>query len=73
MKKKLTTHQLAIFSISVIIQDQVDSLGKKDIPACYLGSAQPDKKIIDRVLAGKFRVVYCSPEFIVNCNKIKEL
>lgn len=48
------------------VQDQVESLGEANIPACFLGSAQTDRTILNRLLADEFRLVYVSPEFMAN-------
>lgn len=38
--------------------DQATSLSDAGIPATYLGSAQSDKTIPQRIKAGEFKVVY---------------
>lgn len=36
----------------------------RNIPACFLGSAQSDKNsILDSLLAGKFKLAYMTPEW----------
>ncbi|CAD7942835.1 unnamed protein product [Amoebophrya sp. A120] len=37
-----------------------------ELRACYLGSAQRDKQIFDKVVDGQFDLVYASPEWILN-------
>lgn len=49
-----------------LMQDQVLALKVANIPACLLGSAQTDRTILDQVLAGDFRLVYVSPEYITS-------
>lgn len=59
---------LVISPLISLMQDQVQSLSVANISACYLGSAQADKHILDRILSNEFRLVYASPEYIVNAN-----
>lgn len=47
-----------------LMQDQVLALKVANIPACYLGSAQTDRNILDKVRSGEFHLVYVSPEYI---------
>ena len=48
------------------MRDQVRSLAARGVPACFLGSAQPDASVEARVLEGNrrpgYRVVYLCPE-----------
>uniref|UniRef100_A0AAG5CT68 ATP-dependent DNA helicase n=1 Tax=Anopheles atroparvus TaxID=41427 RepID=A0AAG5CT68_ANOAO len=46
-----------------LMEDQVLSLNVCNIPACLLGSAQRTNQLPD-IRAGKFRVVYLTPEYI---------
>lgn len=55
---------LVVSPLISLMQDQVRSLRVANIPACFLGSAQTDKTIVSRVLAGEFRLVYVSPEYV---------
>lgn len=34
-----------------------------NIPACFLGSAQSDKKVLADVFNRKYRIVYLTPEY----------
>jgi len=45
-----------------LMRDQVASMQKRGIPATFLGSAQTDLSMEQRVLAGDFRLVYMCPE-----------
>lgn len=55
---------LVVSPLISLMQDQVSALSVANIPACFLGSAQTDKNITSQVLAGDFRMVYASPEYI---------
>ncbi|XP_065095775.1 bifunctional 3'-5' exonuclease/ATP-dependent helicase WRN-like [Ochlerotatus camptorhynchus] len=46
-----------------LMEDQVLSLNLSNIPSCLLGSAQRANPIPD-IKAGKFRVVYLTPEYV---------
>lgn len=46
------------------MQDQVFALSVANIPACFLGSAQTDKNIAERIKNGEYRLVYASPEYL---------
>lgn len=54
---------LIISPLISLMQDQVLSLQQNNIPACYLGSAQQDKFIDEKIIAGLYRLVYACPEF----------
>lgn len=43
---------------------QVLSLNVSNIPACFLGSAQSDKKVLADVFNKAYRIVYVTPEYI---------
>jgi len=45
-----------------LMRDQVASMQTRGIPATFLGSAQEDSSMEQRVLAGDFRLVYSCPE-----------
>lgn len=47
-----------------LMQDQVNALNVANVPACFLGSAQMDRNITNQVIAGDFRLVYVSPEYL---------
>lgn len=57
---------LVISPLIALMEAQVMSLNDANIPACLVGSAQPDKQIISRIKNGQqeFRVIYSSPEFL---------
>lgn len=57
---------LVVSPLISLMQDQVQSLSVANISACFLGSAQTDRNILDRILSDEFRLVYASPEYIVN-------
>lgn len=46
-----------------LMQDQVLALNTANIPACFLGSAQT-ADVIPGIQAGKYRVVYMTPEYL---------
>lgn len=65
---------LVVSPLISLMQDQVRSLSVANIPACFLGSAQTDRSTDARALAGEFRLVYASPEYITNAtNWLKSL
>ena len=55
---------LVVSPLIALMQDQVNALEVVGIPACLLGTAQEDKRIIERVLNGEYRLVYVSPELL---------
>lgn len=55
---------LVISPLISLMQAQVIALNDAKIPACLVGSAQEDKNILTHIKAGKFKVIYSSPEFI---------
>ncbi|XP_039275960.1 Werner syndrome ATP-dependent helicase homolog [Nilaparvata lugens] len=66
---------LVISPLISLMQDQVLSLTMMNIPACFLGSAQSDKRnVVDGLLTNKYRVVYLTPEFCLGdyCQEILE-
>lgn len=46
---------------------QVSELTEAGIPACFVGSAQPDPNILSRIRKGEF-ILYSSPEFLQTTN-----
>lgn len=65
---------LVVSPLISLMQDQVRSLSVANIPACFLGSAQTQRDMDTRVLAGEFRLVYASPEYLTNStNWLKSL
>ncbi|XP_029831379.2 Werner syndrome ATP-dependent helicase [Ixodes scapularis] len=56
-----------------LMEDQVRGLAAANIPACLLGSAQSDKHAVtDGVEAGRYRLVYVTPEFAESGSAIFE-
>ncbi|XP_068210386.1 ATP-dependent DNA helicase RecQ-like [Palaemon carinicauda] len=54
-----------------LMQDQVLALQASNIEACFLGSAQTNKSnIYSDMFAGRYRVIYVTPEFIEACTDI---
>lgn len=54
---------LVISPLISLMEDQVLSLNLSNIPSCLLGSAQRANPVPD-IKAGKFRVVYLTPEYV---------
>lgn len=59
---------LVVSPLIALMQDQVMDLKARDIAACLLGSAQPDRDMPNRIKSGEFRLVYASPEFLNSPN-----
>lgn len=55
---------LVVSPLISLMQDQVNALTVANISACFLGSAQTDRSITGQVIAGDFRLVYVSPEYV---------
>lgn len=55
---------LVVSPLISLMQDQVNALSVANISACFLGSAQTDRSITSQVIAGDFRLVYASPEYL---------
>lgn len=55
---------LVVSPLISLMQDQVNALSVANIPACFLGSAQTDRNIESQVIAGDYRMVYASPEYV---------
>lgn len=55
---------LVVSPLISLMQDQVNALSVANIPACFLGSAQTDRNTLSQVIAGEFRMVYVSPEYL---------
>ena len=49
-----------------LMQDQVEKMQAQGIAACFLGSAQPDRSVDERVLAGEYALIYLTPEKLEN-------
>ncbi|XP_053688457.1 bifunctional 3'-5' exonuclease/ATP-dependent helicase WRN-like [Sabethes cyaneus] len=54
---------IVISPLISLMEDQVLSLNLSNIPACLLGSAQRANPLPD-IKAGKFRVIYLTPEYV---------
>lgn len=55
---------LVISPLIALMEDQVSDLTNLNIPACLVGSTQPDTNIVERICDGEFQLVYSSPEFL---------
>lgn len=55
---------LVISPLIALMQAQVITLNEANIPACLVGTAQPDKNILTRICSGQFNVIYSSPEYL---------
>uniref|UniRef100_A0A8C5MVB8 DNA 3'-5' helicase n=1 Tax=Leptobrachium leishanense TaxID=445787 RepID=A0A8C5MVB8_9ANUR len=53
---------IVICPLISLMEDQVLQLEMSNIPSCFLGSAQ-SKNVMHDVKAGKFKVIYMTPEF----------
>ncbi|XP_027454735.1 Werner syndrome ATP-dependent helicase isoform X3 [Zalophus californianus] len=53
---------LVISPLISLMEDQVLQLKMSNIPACFLGSAQP-KNVLEDIKSGKYRIIYITPEF----------
>ncbi|KAM6269951.1 bifunctional 3'-5' exonuclease/ATP-dependent helicase WRN [Porphyrio hochstetteri] len=59
-----TGHTAIVISPLIsLMEDQVLQLTMSEIPACLLGSAQSARNITQGVKAGRYRVIYMTPEF----------
>lgn len=57
---------LVVSPLISLMEDQVQALNLRNIPACYLGSAQSSKQVKDDAMAGKYMFVYVTPELAVH-------
>lgn len=55
---------LVITPLISLMRAQVKALNDAKIPACLVGSAQPDQRIIPKIEKGEFLLIYSSPEFL---------
>lgn len=55
---------LVVSPLISLMQDQVNALSVANISACFLGSAQTDRNVISQAIAGEYRLVYASPEYL---------
>ncbi len=56
---------IVISPLIALMQDQVEALKRKNIPAAYINSTvQPDKRIeiMNNFSSGKVKILYCTPE-----------
>lgn len=56
---------LVVSPLISLMQDQIISLTRNNISACLVGTAQTDKDIAKKIVAGQYRLVYACPEYIV--------
>lgn len=57
---------LVISPLIALMEAQLFDLEAAGIPACLVGSAQSDINILSRIKKGEFKLIYCSPEYLVN-------
>lgn len=55
---------LVVSPLIALMQAQVFDLNRANIPACLVGSAQPDPHILSRIHNGEFYIIYSSPEYL---------
>lgn len=55
---------LVISPLIALMEAQVFDLTKAGIPACLVGTAQPDPNILSRIQMGQFNIIYSSPEYL---------
>ena len=55
---------LVITPLIALMEAQVRSCEKANIPACLVGRAQPDPNILLRIQNGEFNIIYSSPEYL---------
>jgi ATP-dependent DNA helicase RecQ len=53
---------IVISPLISLMEDQVIGLKEMGVRACFLGSAQEDRSVEARALAGEFALVYLTPE-----------
>eukprot|EP00051_Salpingoeca_urceolata_P021691 m.342511 g.342511 ORF g.342511 m.342511 type:complete len:1293 (-) comp19846_c0_seq1:27-3905(-) len=63
---------LVVSPLISLMEDQVLSLTQSGISACFLGSAQTDPDARANVQAGKYQIVYLTPEGIENSRGMLE-
>lgn len=56
---------IVISPLISLMQDQVRSLELRNIPSCFLGSAQPDD-LTPAIKGGMYRIVYVTPEYFMS-------
>lgn len=55
---------LVISPLIALMEAQVFDMNRANIPACLVGSAQPDPNILLRIHSGEFNIIYSSPEYL---------
>lgn len=55
---------LVVSPLIALMEDQILNMTQQGIPACLLGSAQQDREIPSRIVAGDFKLIYASPEYL---------
>lgn len=55
---------LVIAPLIALMEAQVFDLNRANIPACLVGTAQPDPHILARIQNGEFNIIYSSPEYL---------
>ena len=61
----MNAHVICICPLISLMQDQVEQLNSKGIPACFLGSAQKEKRItLAKIYNRNYRAIYVCPEWI---------
>ncbi|CBY40985.1 unnamed protein product [Oikopleura dioica] len=61
----MNAHVICVSPLISLMQDQVDQLNAKGIPACFLGSAQNQKRIVlANIYNRKYKAIYVCPEWI---------
>ena len=61
----MNAHVICVCPLISLMQDQVDQLNAKGIPACFLGSAQNQTQLtLARIYNRKYRAIYVCPEWI---------
>lgn len=59
---------LVVSPLISLMEAQVHTLVKTGIPACFLGSAQKESNILQRVFRNEFNLVFCCPEYLQGFN-----
>ena len=61
----MNAHVICVSPLISLMQDQVDQLNAKGIPACFLGSAQNQKRLtLANIYNRKYKAIYVCPEWI---------
>lgn len=55
---------LVISPLISLMKAQVHAMTQINVPACMLGTAQPDPNILSRIQKGEFNLIYASPEHL---------